>query len=218
VLFAARRLLVQLEGLLAARQAGVRRFTLLLLQRGKEALPVEVGLASPARGTERLVQLLRERLASLSLARPVEAVRIEAGDFEPLQEFTAGFFGDARTEAEEWARLVERLRSRLGDEAVHGLGLHEDHRPERAWRRIGTEGSVPAVPQDSGPRPLWLLGPPRRLGEAGFELLAGPERIESGWWDGADARRDYFIARFEDSAFAWVYREAGEWFLHGLFA
>jgi protein ImuB len=55
-----------------------------------------------------------------------------------------------------------------------------------------------------------------------FELLLGPERIEAGWWDGDDARRDYFVARLADGALAWVYREADlsspTWRLHGLFA
>jgi protein ImuB len=74
-----------------------------------------------------------------------------------------------------------------------------------------------------GPRPLWLLDPPRRLAEGEFALLVGPERIESGWWDGAEARRDYFIARTGESSLAWIYRERGpepgeNWFLHGLFA
>jgi protein ImuB len=55
-------------------------------------------------------------------------------------------------------------------------------------------------------------------------LRDGPERIESGWWDGADIRRDYFVADTHEGATAWIYRdhrygvEDGEWFLHGLFA
>ena len=69
------------------------------------------------------------------------------------------------------------------------------------------------------PRPLWLLEAPRRIREGEFTLLAGPERIESGWWDGAEARRDYFIARTGQASLAWVYREReGHWFLHGFFA
>jgi protein ImuB len=51
-----------------------------------------------------------------------------------------------------------------------------------------------------------------------FELLAGPERIESGWWDGDEAKRDYFIAQSEDLSLIWIYSDAGEWFLHGFFA
>jgi protein ImuB len=66
---------------------------------------------------------------------------------------------------------------------------------------------------------LWLVEPPRRLAEGEFSLLAGPERIESGWWDGAEARRDYFIARTGKASLAWIYREReGGWFLHGYFA
>ena len=54
-----------------------------------------------------------------------------------------------------------------------------------------------------------------------LRLLSGPERIESGWWDGADVARDYFIAQDSDGGLLWIYRErhtpAG-WFLHGVFA
>src|SRR5205807_5391141 len=75
LLFAARRLLVQLEGLLAARHAGVRAFTLTLLQ-SKASTVVEVRLASPAREAQRLGQLLREKLATLSLSCPVEERRV----------------------------------------------------------------------------------------------------------------------------------------------
>ena len=39
-----------------------------------------------------------------------------------------------RRAAENATRLVERLRARLGEDAVRGLTLVPDHRPERAWR------------------------------------------------------------------------------------
>lgn len=107
-----------------------------------------------------------------------------------------------------------------------------------------TDGASPAQPQATTPgpgaaspalltRPAWLLPEPRRLREQAsrplldghpLQLLAGPERLESGWWDGAPAVRDYFIAQAGDGALVWVYRsrlassadEAG-WFLHGWF-
>lgn len=213
--FAARRLLVQLEGLLAARQAGVRAFSLILV--GEKESRLEVGLASAARDTERLARLLHEKLSALQLARPVEAIRLEARDFTPLAQRSAGMFGDAGAEAEDWARLVERLRARLGHEAVSGLATHPDHRPEHAWRRVEPGEWDPREFRQPGPRPLWLLEP-RKLKEGGFALLAGPERIESGWWDGDEASRDYFVGRLAGDALAWIYREEGEWYLHGLFA
>jgi protein ImuB len=216
LLFAARRLLLQLEGLLAARQAGIRAFTLHLVH-GKEASTVvEVGLASPARQAERLLQLLRERLAAVALAQPVQAIRVEATHFTPLNERSLGMFGDAAAEAEGWSRLVERLQARLGRDAVHALTTQPDHRPEHAWRRVEPGEWDPREFKPPGARPLWLTEP-RKLAEQDFELLVGPERIEAGWWDGDDAKRDYFIAQSRDSLI-WVYREAGEWFCHGIFA
>jgi protein ImuB len=218
--FAARRLLVQLEGLLAARQAGVRRFTLILLDEEAETR-VDVGLASPARDAERFTRLLQEKFSSLQIARPVEAIRIEAADFVALDAFTAGMFGDAAAEAEDWARLAERLRARLGHDAVCGLATHPDHRPEHAWRRVEPGEWDPHEYRQPGPRPLWLLEP-RKIKEGEFVTLAGPERIESGWWDGDEASRDYFVARLPDGALGWIYREgdlsSAHWFLHGLFA
>ncbi len=216
ILFGARRLLAQLAGLLAARHEGVRELRIFLLHENESTL-IEVRLASITRDAERLMRVLRERLEKTALARPVEALRLEAADFAPLPGRSAGMFGDAAAEAESWARLAERLRARLGHDALHGLALQPDHRPGHAWRRVEPGEWDPREFLQPGPRPLWLLEE-KKLNEGGFTPLAGPERIESGWWDGDDARRDYFIARLGDSALAWVYREDGEWYLHGLFA
>jgi protein ImuB len=228
VLFAARRLLVQLEGFLAARHAGIRRFALKLGYRDARDRAVEIGLAAPARDAEHFTRLLRERLLGLTLTEPIEAIALEAGALVPLPGATAGLFRDARAESEGWARLVERLEARLGDGTVHGLAVHPEHRPEHAWCRVAPLGGRPPA-AGAGPRPLWLLEPARHLKEAGgvpqdggpLELLAGPERIESGWWDGGEVARDYFIARSPDAALLWVYLERGTpggWYLHGIFA
>jgi protein ImuB len=214
LLFGARRLLVQLEGLLAARQEGIRSFRLVL----DGTINLEIGLASPARDAERFAQLLRERLGKLVLSKPVEAIRLEADGFVALAGRSAGMFGDRAAEAEGWARLLERLRARLGHDAVCGLATQPDHRPEHAWRRVEPGEWDPREFRLPGPRPLWLLKEEKKLREGEFTPLAGPERIEAGWWDGDDAKRDYFVARLPDAALAWVYREAGEWYLHGLFA
>ena len=216
VLFAARRLLVQMEGFLAARQAGVRAFTLGLLHRGRPATAIEIGHAAPRRDAGHGLQLLRERLGALPLAAPVEALRLEAGKFAPLAPDAPGLLGAEHSRAEDWERLVERLQARLGNTRVHGMATSAEHRPERAWRPTAV-GEAAGVEVPPGPRPLWLIEPPRRIGAGEYALLSGPERIESGWWDGDDVRRDYYIAA-QGRALAWIYRAREGWFLHGWFA
>jgi protein ImuB len=73
------------------------------------------------------------------------------------------------------------------------------------------------------PKPLpEINGRPQHSGP--LTLLAGPERIESGWWDAeepgatGDIRRDYFVALSSRHEWLWVYRSPGGWFLHGFFA
>jgi protein ImuB len=127
--------------------------------------------------------------------------------------------------------LLERLRARLGRQAVHGLALVPEHRPERAWRPVDdplAEGALAAGPAGRGPaRPPWLLSAPRSLpvlkGHPAFQGLLcierGPERIETGWWDGADVRRDYYIAINRQGARLWIYQDlrSSAWYLHGVF-
>lgn len=225
LLFAAHRLLAQLEGVLAARQSGIRAFTLVLKHSDRRLTRVAVPLAHSSRDVPHWTALLRERLARLELAAPVAAIRLEAGDFEPLHAITADLFRDASDLGEGWARLLERLAARLGESAVRGLAIRSEHRPELASQPVSPALScsgrpaMRAAPPGTGPRPLWLLETPRRLGENEFALLAGPERIESGWWDGGEVRRDYFIARTAEASLVWIFREReGGWFLHGIFA
>ncbi|MFO0940460.1 MAG: hypothetical protein U0930_06795 [Pirellulales bacterium] len=47
----------------------------------------------------------------------------------------------------------------------------------------------------------------------------GPERLESGWWKGASARRDYYRIITHLGCWWWIYRDlnSAEWYLHGIF-
>jgi protein ImuB len=115
--------------------------------------------------------------------------------------------------------------------------------PDQAARGMKLPGSAGSMPPAQDPlqgvdgtlRPVWLLREPRPLRERDdqplldgvpLQLLCGPERIESGWWDGALAQRDYFIAQRADGALVWVFRgrlplaaDGGTqgWYLQGLF-
>lgn len=227
LMFAARRLVAALAGWLNARQLGLRECRLDLVHR-RGATPLPLRFAEPTRDGERCQRVLRERLERLQLAAPVERLCLVAETVEALPGVSWGLFDEGGAK-ESMAALVERLRARLGEERVYGIVPVAEHRPECATWQAPVGGSA-AGPLP--PRPLWLLEKPEALVELGgrpqrlgpLTLLAGPERIESGWWDqeegAGDIRRDYFIALTRDQRWAWVFRELkspGGWFLHGWF-
>ncbi len=101
------------------------------------------------------------------------------------------------------------------------------------------------------PQPCWVLAEPvplhlssepsglreRPLYQGPLQLLAGPHRIEAGWWDDtpghAAIARDYYLASSAKAGLLWVYKtrpmeadgpqgptgsDRSPWFLHGFFA
>ena len=180
--------------------------------------------ASERAGLTRLVERLQARLGreQVRCLLPVAEHRPErATQSSPVDAASLGpSSGAARSRLDAawpWPRAVRPslgvLRSQPGAAGV-------------------PPGAAPwPIPQVT--RPVWLWPEPQPLHERGarplldgrpLQLLAGPERIESGWWDGALAARDYFIADAGDGALVWISRArlplAGDegWFLHGRFA
>ncbi|OQW87297.1 MAG: hypothetical protein BWK72_13885 [Rhodoferax ferrireducens] len=90
--------------------------------------------------------------------------------------------------------------------------------------------------------PTWLLAQPLKLSvrqgcpyyQGPLTLLAGPQRLESGWWalpsddqPAMPALRDYFVAASSSAVLLWIYRErlgsaaqapSEDWYLQGVFA
>ncbi|MGA1729966.1 MAG: Y-family DNA polymerase [Steroidobacteraceae bacterium] len=230
------RLLEQLAAFLRTRDAGVQALQLELCHRELPPTRLRLGLSRPAADMEHLAALWEERLTGLAQGAPVRALRLRSSPVLPLELRTAALpgHGPSSCGAGSPVRLLERLRARFGSASVYGLDCHAEHRPEHAWRVAEPLGR--AAPLQSSKwslpghhRPLWLLTEPRRIGErngvpryAGqpLHLEEGPERIESGWWDGHDVRRDYYLARASSGARLWVYRcpgDDGGWWLHGVF-
>jgi protein ImuB len=197
--------------------------------------------AQPTAAHEHMVILLHEHLSRLSLPEAVRSLRLRSGPLVAARGEAPGLLCLGRDASWSGAvRLVERLRARLGMDAVQSLSPVPEHRPESAWRvaepqppRFRRAGSRAGMPDGAGAtaaagvaRPLWLLGEPQALGfespcfEGRLEFEEGPERIESGWWDGRDVKRDYYVARNPAGVRLWIYREraaGGGWFLHGIF-
>ncbi len=217
------RLLANLEAFLRARACGVPGMRLDLLHRSRVPTRLRLGLARPAADAGQLRELLCERLARCPLPAPVTALRLRTGMLLPFAPRDADLLARGRgADPEATARLLDRLRARFGQHAVFGVCPVPEHRPERAWRIAEPGGAgLPAPwPVAAPPRPLWMLAEPRPFDDWDGVRVSGPERIETGWWDGHDVRRDYYVAWTRAGVRLWIFRERppdGGWFLHGVF-
>lgn len=164
-----------------------------------------------------------------SLARLLERLQARLGR-EHVQRLRLA--EDHRPEAAFRLEVVEQLPAEPGKSA------NQRTRRPNPLKQATTGTSADASVRQPGntprlglPRPLWLLAEPINLIEHGahpyyngsLNLLAGPERIEGGWWDSAFVERDYFIAEGHDATLYWIYRvrfdqtEPAGWYLQGRF-
>ncbi len=244
LLFGARRLLLSLCGWLAARHSGTTAFTLhwahdaMRAKSAGEGGRLTVRTAEPTRSLEHLCRLLAEHLARVELLAPVGDLLLTADDVRPLEETSASLLPDTVRQGETLHLVLERIAARLGPQRVQRPVLCEDHRPE--WMCRWQPAAEP-LPRKSAtvsdlPQPGFILPAPLRLLMRGnrpyyqgeLQLLAGPQRVEGGWWDRDDAAgqmrqvvRDYWVAQSE-AGVLWVFQtrldESPAWFLHGVFA
>jgi protein ImuB len=218
LVFPLRRLTADLATYLAGRDGGVQRFELELEHCHGPPTRVAVGMLSAGRDATLLFDCARGRLERQVLAQPVLAMRLIARELPPFVPAGRDLFDSRPANAMPLDQLRERLRARLGEDAIQQLRRTLDPRPEFA--QTSAPGVRPAQ-LPVLPRPTWLLDTPCPWRGPSPEILAGPERIETGWWDGGDLRRDYYVARTAQGQCAWMYcapGEQGAWMLHGWFA
>ena len=218
VLAGAAVLLARLVAWAQARQARVVAFTLCMhhearkhVDNGKPpATMLRVELAEPALDAAHLQLLLRERLAHCQLLAPTLDLQLHCQDVVQAEAPSGELFPTRTSAGEGLTRLLERLRARLGDDAVLCLQAVADHRPERASRAVPVQGAPSApkpaawsvLPSTHGAaqpvvaglqaasawaalplhRPAWLLPEPLPLAERdALPLLAGrPLQLLSG--------------------------------------
>ncbi len=234
---------VLLERLLTTlddRRVGLRELICHWL--GAETEPFSLRLLRPTTERRHLLGLLRLQCERHVFASGIHGVRIEVVEMGLPLVRQATLFGDDTQDKQPqaFAELVERLSSHLGYQAVLRAHLQPDPLPEFSCQYVPclnsptVVGGAPMILSRLRCRPLRLLRVPRLLSveTSSREVLpsrierlpvirvSGPERIESGWWRGADAKRDYYRFDLSDGASLWTFcdRVSGHWFLHGLFS
>lgn len=252
LLWTAQRLLGQLQLWLQARNRGILalelEWTLDLRRLDGADLPpherMEIRTAQPTQDVTHLRRLIGEHLSRTRLAAPANHLRMRSVDSVPWGGASRSLLPDDKAEGESLEQFIERLSVRLGAGNVVQPALHADHRPERmqSWQPAQAPEAVAAkqATPSNAIYPSWLLAQPQRLRTRGekplyegpLRLLVGPQRLETGWWDGTPgpAVRDYFIARSDHAGLLWVFRErasfgdeagradAVRWYLHGVYA
>ena len=222
--FPLRRLLGELVRYLRARATGVQQFAIELAHAradGVDHAPttIEFHFSAATRDEALMLRVVREKLGSATMPAPARSLRLSADRFAvPLSSQHDLFDARARTD-EAAAAVIDRLAARLGTDALWHPQCIEDHRPERAWRAAAVQEPTAAETRLPPARPNFLLREPQRL-QRPPPIVGDIERIESGWWDGADVRRDYFICELEHGARGWAYvdHRDGQIYLHGLWA
>lgn len=242
LLFPLRRMSVELQNWLRARDTGLRSLELHCEHANRRRSSWGLRFLSTHRDAGRIFEALRERLSREPLGSPVRALRLSVDDLGAVPGGQLELFDGEHDAQLQWTETVERLLARLGEQALWTPVVVEDHRPEWAGgleapapdslpRLRGTPGaggpqsSTPAPPRPAARageaisrRPLWLLPTPVLLPSTPG-IIDEPERIESGWWDGAGVRRDYHTIDWHHAR-AWVFRDhaSNRWYLHGWFA
>ena len=248
LLFGARRLMLQMSGWLAARHCGVTAFTLrwwhdaMRSKSAGDSGEMTVRTAQPTRDIEHLTRLLAEHLSKVELLAPVGDLELLAVDMQSLQEQSTSLFPEPQQAGESLALVLERIAARLGPERVLRPVIVEDDRIEWMTHWQPAPNPRPRKPNRSVdiPQPTFVFDAPLRLAMRGerplyqgmLQLLAGPHRIEGGWWDRTTENgeqstrhvaRDYWVALSEHAGILWVFQtrlanDETQWFVHGVFA
>ncbi len=217
--FATQRMTSELSAFLIARDAGVNGYRFTLRHERHPKTTLQLRFLQATSQPKHLHQVLSERLAQTVLPAPVSGLGMVADMFSDIERDAADLFHKSQRQQKSLGEVIDKLCSRLGTDALHALSTVDDHRPEKAWKKTFPdcfEQNDDLWPQ----RPLWMLETPK-LAKHRLHRISGIERIETGWWDETDVRRDYFIANDKNGTRYWVFKErdgSDEIYIHGLFA
>lgn len=230
-------LAMTLKSDLERRGEGARALELALFRVDGDVRRITVGTSRPLREPRLIRRLFHERLTaetSIDTGYGFDLVRLSVLQSANLEIGQADLGGEDEMEGEGLAIFADRVRARLGHEAVLQPVLLTSHCPERAALAVpfsdaSTERKQPAATAPYAPteRPIRLFhypepvevmaeipeGPPARFRwRRALHQVAraeGPERIAPEWWHvGVDAAtRDYFRVEDVNGRRYWLYRQ-----------
>lgn len=236
------KLLQQLLEQLHPRRLGTRRLECRFHLEEQASQTLTLRLCEATGDLQQIGDLLRLKLEQLHWNASLVGLEMEALEITPLASSQYEFFsGEGRDHARQFSTLLNRLSSRLGEQMVTSPCLVSDPVPERSVQFIPVMEKLPSASIPSSdryqpldrpailfpePRPVDVIakfpdGPPVALILKGtcFDIAChwGPERIESGWWQQGNIRRDYYWIETTTGERLWLFRQLQDqrWFWHG---
>lgn len=216
------------------RGEGARRLQLLLFRVDGAVSRIEVGTSRPMREALLVQRLFHERLTALETDMDAgygfDLVRLSVLASAPFENVQTDLSGKVADEGTDIALFADRVRARLGNEAVLETRLTQSHLPERAvalssFAQEGASSSGRASPAPSiiapsqSARPIRLLRHPEPLDVPATEVpegaplqfrwrrvlhrverAEGPERIAPEWWRQEAETATRDYFRVEDAA------------------
>lgn len=211
------KLLDKLELFLTLRNQVAYELTLTLHQRDHIDNSITFTSACGDYLAKRWMNLCQLTLESIKLDAPVQGLTLNLARSGELESRSQDIFAGHKGQQSE-LELISMLQAKLGQERIRKVAMSDDPRPERATLLCAAEVVIPLKPTIHRLRPSFMLQQPEPLAEK-VSIIQGPERIVTGWWDGDEMTRDYFIARSDAGRWLWVFRnQQMQWFLHGLFS
>ncbi len=163
---------------LEAEGRGLRRVELNLFRVDGKTHLLIIGTAAPARDPAHIARLFNEKLdrAEIDIGFGIDVIELNATATGPLSGRQSGLIGEDRIDAEDFARLTDRLSVRLGETRVKRAARRDSHIPERAagWSADTVQSGAALMLREAGGQQAFLLTPERPL-----LILARPEPVEA---------------------------------------
>ncbi|WP_162046012.1 Y-family DNA polymerase [Vibrio taketomensis] len=211
-----------LEQFLTLRNQVAYELQLTLHQRDNQTNTVDFTSATGSYLAKDWLTLCQLRLESLQINAPVQGLTLSIVRSGGLEATSQDMF-NRQQGAQTPLELIGLLQAKLGQQQVRKVSLSNDPRPENATQLCDPTLPLPQFDAVKPPvcatnRPSFILPSPEPLQEK-VSIVQGPERFVTGWWDGHDITRDYFIARSQQGRWLWIFRNQDkQWFLHGQYS
>lgn len=226
------RLLADLLTRVTRRAESVRELIITLEFEGGTRHTERITPAHPSRRVETLQRLIHLRLENLTLSAAITRIRIEADRVEVSFKQDELFVADGGRDLTDGEKALAAVRAELGDDAVAGARLFEEHRPEEQFafearttlHAPAACGAQPpartgeAAPRTAPPLVRRIRRPPLPIPAPHEERAAdGPFALSGQWWRSDETNRRYSYLHLPDGRTLWVYFDGsrGTWMQQG---